>query len=99
MIPIIVEFRAANKNLKLSESYSTCDKLLLTQELNTKYAKLIQGTQNLRVIKAYIIYISYWSYPGKRKTTLLRIYNNNRNELLTSLFYLLSFKIILKRLY
>ena len=46
-----IQFRIANKALQKSESYNSCQRILLTQELKDKEQKLVEDTQSLKSIK------------------------------------------------
>ena len=52
VMPTFVQFRTANKTLKNSESYSACQRILLTQERDNKRLKLVDQTQALEALKA-----------------------------------------------
>ena len=51
LIPNFVQFRTANSRLRDTQSYNTCQKLLLTQELSDKKAKLEEDTRNFIELK------------------------------------------------
>ena len=52
VMPTFVQFRTANKTLKNSESYSSCQRILLTQERDNKRLKQVDQTQALEALKA-----------------------------------------------
>ena len=51
VMPTFVQFRTANRKLKTSESYNSCQRLLLTQELENKKLKQVEYTAALKMIK------------------------------------------------
>ena len=52
VMPTFIQFRTANKNLRKSESYSTCQRILLTQERDNKKLKQNEDMQALETIKS-----------------------------------------------
>ena len=51
VMPTFVQFRTANKTLKKSESYSSCQRILLTQERDNKQLKQDEHSQALDALK------------------------------------------------
>ena len=51
IMPNFVKFRTANSRLNNSESYNTCQRLLLNQELNNKKVKLEEDTLSFIALK------------------------------------------------
>ena len=54
IMPNFVRFRTANQKLGNSETYNTCQRLLLSQELNNKILKLEEHTQGFNELKRYL---------------------------------------------
>ena len=52
VMPTFVQFRTANKNLRKSESYSSCQRVLLRQEHDNKKLKQTEDTQALETIRS-----------------------------------------------
>ena len=52
VMPTFVQFRTANKNLRKSESYSSCQRVLLRQELDNKKLKQTEDTRALETIRS-----------------------------------------------
>ena len=51
VMPTFVQFRTANKTLKKSESYSSCQRILLTQERDNKRLQQGERTEVLDKLK------------------------------------------------
>ena len=52
VMPTFVQFRTANKKLKKSESYSSCQRILLTQERDNKKLKQNEDAQALETVRS-----------------------------------------------
>ena len=57
IMPNFVHFRTANNGLRNSESYNTCQRLLLSEELNNKKVKLEEDTKCFNELKRDISHV------------------------------------------